>query len=270
MNSASSMHAAFASALLQPAQLPAGLCNGAVGAADRFGVHRNNMMVALVDALATTFPVTRALVGEDFFGAMARDYVRVDPPDSPIVAACGAGFADFIADHAPVAGIAYLADVVRLERLRAEAYHAADADAVDAGQWSGLLANPVRLANACVRLQPACRWLACAHPVLSIWQAHQHADVQRDAALASLDLGASEDVLVHRPQWDVQHVALPVGGIPWLEALRAGSTLGDALQRTCTQHPQASPDLLFALVLQHGLVTAITSQENRIPEGRLT
>ena len=261
MSAGMPMQDGFARALLDPLQVPAGLRLDQ-GAARRFAVHRNNMMVALVDALAAAFPVTRALVGEDFFGGMARDYVRIDPPRSPIVSEHGAGFADFIASHAPAAGIAYLADVARLERLRIEAFNAADADALGHAQWAALLGDPVRLASTRVHLQPACRWLSSAHPVLSIWQAHQLDDAQRDRALASLDLDSGEDVLVHRPQWDVHQDALPAGGIAWLDALRAGATLGDALQRTHTRHPHASPDLLFALLLQHGLVTATPFEQD--------
>jgi hypothetical protein len=261
MNAGIVMQDAFAAALLDPGQLPAGLAPGPA-VAKRFAVHRNNMMMALVDALAAAFPVTLALVGEDFFGAMARDYVRARAPRSPIVSEHGAGFADFIASHPPMAGIAYLAEVARLERLRVEAFNAADADALAHPRWQALQADQKRLASTRVQLHPACRWLASAHPVLSIWQAHQHADAQRDAALASLDLQAGEDVLVLRPRWDVQQVALPAGGIAWLDALRAGAPLGTALQHACSRHPQASPDLLLVLLLQHGLVVAIEPDED--------
>ncbi len=261
MNRVADMQAPFAKALLDSREIPTNV-RPAADATQRFSVHRNNMLVALIDALATAFPVTRALVGADFFAAMARGYVRVDPPRSPVMAEYGVRFADFIASHSPASGIAYLADVARLERLGTEAFHAANADALDHTRWLGLLADPVRLATLRVHLQPACRWLCSVHPVLSIWQAHQRPDAQRDAALASLDLAAGEDVVVHRPLWEVQQVALPVGGVTWLDALGAGATLGDALQRTCTRHPDASPELLFALLLQQGLVTSITSQKD--------
>lgn len=261
MNAAPSMHAAFASALMNSAQLPTGL-RGDVDAARRFGVHRNNVMVALVDALASSFPVTRALVGAEFFAEMARGYVLIDPPRSPILAMHGDGFADFIAGHAPAAGLPWLADVARLEYLRVQAFNAADADALGHAQWQALLGEPARLAMTRVQLQPACRWLSSAHPVLSIWQAHQHDDEQRDRALSSLDLDSGENVLVHRLQWDVRQDALPEGGIAWLDALRAGETLGEALQHTQIRHPLASPDLLFALLLQHGLVTATPFEQD--------
>lgn len=261
MNAAVAMHDTFVSALLDPVRVPAGLCNRA-DAMRNFGVHRNNMMVALTDVLASVFPVTRALVGEDFFGAMAREYVRIDPPRSPIMALYGRGFPDFIEGHAPASSIDYLADVARLEHLRGEAFHAADGDELDSTQWHALLANPVQLASTRVRLQPACSWLSSASPILSIWQAHQTPDPQRDVVLAELDLCNGEDVLVHRPQWDVQQLALPAGGILWLDALHAGATLGEALQHVQANTSEASPNALFASLLQHGLVMTIQSDED--------
>jgi len=61
----------FAQRLLKPdLPCPSGLktWNGS-DPAPRFAVYRNNVVVSLVDALAQTFPVTQALVGEAFFRA---------------------------------------------------------------------------------------------------------------------------------------------------------------------------------------------------------
>lgn len=69
-----SSQSAFAAALLNPdLPCPGGLStwNGSAPAT-RFAVYRNNVTVSLVDALADTFPVLQALVGEEFFRAMAR------------------------------------------------------------------------------------------------------------------------------------------------------------------------------------------------------
>lgn len=248
----------FAAGLLDPTHIPLVVRVAAgIDPARRFVVHRNNVMVALVDALASTFPVTRALVGADFFADMARDYVRIDPPRSPVIADYGEDFGSFIAMHAPAAGVPYLADMARLEHLRMQAYHAADAIALAPDAYTALLAAPQRLVHARLRLQPACRWLSSQYAVFSLWSAHQHADADRDAALAALDTNSAEDVLVIRPQWDVQLIALPAGGIAWLDALRDGVALGDALACAVEANVDARPDALFALLLQHGLATAI-------------
>ena len=74
----------FAAALLDPAlPCPAGLCVPAgADLARRFDVHRNNVVASLVEALADSFPVVLALVGEDFFRATAAgptDFVLSGP-----------------------------------------------------------------------------------------------------------------------------------------------------------------------------------------------
>lgn len=56
------------------APIPKGLCaaNGS-SVAQRFGVYRNNVLSACVNALADTFPVCQAMVGQDFFHASLSD-----------------------------------------------------------------------------------------------------------------------------------------------------------------------------------------------------
>jgi hypothetical protein len=61
---------------------------------------------------------------------MAGAFARANPPRSPVMAHYGAGFAGFIEEFPPAAGLPYLADVARLELLRVHAYHAVEAQAV--------------------------------------------------------------------------------------------------------------------------------------------
>jgi Putative DNA-binding domain len=246
---------AFVSALLDPDHaVPAGVrVDAGIDPQRRFAVHRNNVVVALVDVLAAAFPVTQALVGEAFFRAMARERLRIDPPCSPIVTEYGAGFAEFIAGFAPAADVPYLADMARLEWLRAQAYHAADAMPVSTDAYLALLNTPARLADTCVTLHPACHWLHSDYAVHSIWNAHQRVDDPGDADLGAIRIDAPEDVLVMRPQWDVQVTALPVGGITWLDALRDGWPLGAALARVA-DGDAAWIQSLLQLIIRHQLV----------------
>jgi len=181
------MPAAFAEALLaRDFDCPPGLrtWNGS-DPGRRFAVHRNNLIVSLADALADTYPVVQEMVGEEFFRAMAREFVSVQPPTSPVLAHYGAGFAEFIADFPPAAGLPYLPDLARLELMRVEVYHAADDT-------------------------PALRVLHSRHAVASLWAAHQADDV--DAALAQVDPAVAESALVLRCGLDV--LVLRIGGAP--------------------------------------------------------
>jgi hypothetical protein len=139
-----SIHASFSDALLDPAApCPPGLSswNGS-DPAQRFAIYRNNVVVGLVDALADTYPVTQELVGEAFFRAMVREFVRAAPPRSPVLALYGQGFAEFIESFPPAAGLPYLAEVARLEMLRVRAWHAADAVPVTHKALATALADP--------------------------------------------------------------------------------------------------------------------------------
>ena len=128
--SLSEVQAGFAAALLDPAApVPAGI----VGpdrrpAPRRFAVYRNNVVSALANAVAGSFPAVKRIVGEDFFRAMARAYVLAEPPTSPVLLDYGITFPDFIARFAPAASLPYLPDVARIERRWREAYHAEDAE----------------------------------------------------------------------------------------------------------------------------------------------
>ena len=258
---AMSAQSSFVDALLEPGlDVPAGLRVAAgINPAQRFAVHRNNIVVALVDALAANFPVTQALVGEDFFRAMARERVRMDLPRSPIISDDGAGFADFIATCHSTAPVAYLADVARLEYLRTQAYHADDADPLHVSHFHALLATPERIAGTRLVLHPACAWLSSRHAVHSIWSAHQDLDDMGDANLGAIDLDAPECVLVTRPQSQVFVDPLPSGATTLLDRLRTGAPLGALHMDRRRQGFTLSLEALLVLLIQHQLVVALDS-----------
>jgi hypothetical protein len=212
----------FAQALLQPGQpCPDGLrtWNGSDPTL-RLAVYRNNVVVSLVDALAATFPVVQALVGEEFFRAMAAVFVRAQPPSSRILAWYGAGLADFIAAFEPAAGLPYLADVARLEMARVRAYHAADVAAVPPEALQAALSQPERLAYLRLGLHPSLQVLASPYAVFSLWAAHQGT-----LALASVDPHHAETALVYRHAMQVESMACSPATGRFIQALLQGEGL---------------------------------------------
>ena len=255
MSAAASLHGAFATALRHAeTTLPASVAGER--AARRLAIHRNTFVVSLVDALAASFPVTQALVGETFFRAMARERVLADPPRSPVLTDYASDFPDFIAGFAPAAAVAGLADVARIEALRIRAYHAADAVPLPDAAYHALLQAPTRLPGTRVVLHPACAWFRASHAALTVWQAHQGLADLADAHLDGIDATVSNDVLIARPVLDIHVTALPIGALAWLEALAAGRTLGDAFALAHASSPHTDDGALFALLLAHGLAVA--------------
>jgi hypothetical protein len=215
---------AFAAALVDPAApAPAGLTT-ARGAPDpkRFAVYRNNVVAGLGKALESRFPVTLRLVGEAFFRGMARAFIEVHRPRSPLIPEYGDELPAFIEGFAAAASVPYLADVARLEALWSRAYHAADAAALTVDAIAALPAD--ELAEARLEPHPSARLISSAWPVGSIWAAHQEADVR------PLGHSRSETVLVVRPDADVTVHILPAKDAPFALALLSGAALGDAAE----------------------------------------
>ncbi len=248
----------FARALLNAERPPPAdlrTWNGSDPAA-RLAVYRNNVMVSLLGVLSDTFPVTRELVGEAFFRAMGRDFVRAQPPQSPVMTEYGAGFADFIRDFAPAQALPYLTDVARLEWLRLVALHAADAEPLPAERIAALLAEQPDLAGWRLRLHPSFAVLRSDHAAVSIWAAHQGA-----GDLAAIDPRARETAWVVRRDLDV-HV-IPVAAAPgvFAAALLAGQPLGAALDVVAAEGLALDLPATLAGLIRSGALVAIEPME---------
>ncbi len=216
----------FAAAILDPARpMPDGLVgpDGEPGP-KRFAVYRNNVVVGLTETLKDAFPAVHRIVGADFFRAMARAYVMVEPPRSPILLDYGAGFPDFIRQFEPAAVLPYLADVARIERAWTEAYHAPEASPIDPTAFMAIA--PDQLPSARLMLHPSLRVVRSRFPALTIWQMNV-----ADGVPAPVDLAADgEDVLVVRPSADVEVRSIPNGSLEFIQALADGKSVLAALE----------------------------------------
>jgi hypothetical protein len=244
----------FAAALLDPElPCPEGLMtsNGS-DPAQRFRVYRNNVIVSLVDALADTFAVTRELVGDEFFRAMARLFAYAQPPQSPQLAFYGAGFPDFIANFPPAAGLPYLADVARLEYRRVLAYHAADVTAVSPAEIGAVLADESALSTLGLQLHPSLTVLSSAFAVVSLWAAHQGV-----LDLATIAPDVAETALVLRPGLDVEVMQIPPAAGAFVAAISAGSTLAAAADQAAATDEAFDLVGILGLLLQKSAITAL-------------
>ncbi|MBT3068914.1 DUF2063 domain-containing protein [Rhodoferax sp. U11-2br] len=253
-----STQADFAEALLNPdLTCPGGLhsWNGS-NPATRFAVYRNNVMVSLVDALADTYPVVQALVGKEFFRAMARVYAQARPPRSPVLAYYGQDFAAFIDSFAPAACVPYLTDVARLEMARVLAYHAADIPPITPQTLQEVLTDPQQLASARLVLHPSAQIIASPFSVLSIWAAHQ--DLQTPSIF---DPTPAQTVLVFRRDLAVDMLELFKGTAHFVQALLAGITLLAAADQATQCDAAFDLTQTLALLLRLQLITNITYRD---------
>jgi hypothetical protein len=238
----------FAEALTDPARPPPPGTLGREGRPDarRFAVYRNNVAVGLIGALEKRYPVTRRLVGDEFFRGLARAFIAGNKPSSAVLIHYGAGFADFIESFEPAREIPYLPDVARLENAWVEAYHAAEAKPLGLDDLAAI--DPERLGEIIFSFHPAVRLLRLAHPAASIWAGHQGPGEPR-----APERWVPEDVLIARPDADVAVRILPDGGRAFAAALMAGGSLAEAAAPLADQGVDPGPHLVG--LIEAGAVT---------------
>lgn len=191
----------------------------------RLAVYRGNVYANCGKALAGAYPIVRKILGEEFFAAMAREYVRSNASQSGDLNRYGERLGDFIAGFPHTAELPYLPDVARMEWLVHRAHLAEDSPAFDPSSLASLHAE--RFADLRPRLSAACALLQSPWPLGRIWTIHQD-DYQ---GTFEIDLNAGSDrVLVHRPLWRAHVLSLAPGDFRFLSAAYRGETLGAALE----------------------------------------
>lgn len=239
----------FGHALLNPdAPVPTGVIDpeGRVSV-KRFNVYRNNVVASLTDALVVAFPAVHKLVGDEFFRAMAKLYLRTHPPESPVMAQYGAAFPRFLRGFKPVAHLGYLPDVARLEIALRESYHAADHTPLDPAIL-GTLA-PEELGTLALRLAPSARLMQSRWPVAAIWARNMEDDARPLPA-------GGQDVLIARAEFDPAPVPLPAGVFAFFSALREGQPLAAAAGVATLAADTFNPTEALQLAFAHNLFVA--------------
>lgn len=220
-----------------------GNCADLISAQDakaRLAIYRDNVFSNYREALRAVYPVIEKLVGRQFFDHAANRYIAVTHSASGDLHHYGATFADFIRGFPELEPLVYLHDVARLEWMIHESFHAADYPAIALDSLNDI--SPERFEALNFILHPACRMLASGYPVQHIWRANQPG-----AAEEMIDLSeGGMNLLVARPQYEVELRELKTGEFVMLAEFAAGRGFGDAYLRTL----EADPDFNVAVFMQ--------------------
>jgi hypothetical protein len=203
--------------------------------AARLGIYRNTFASVLTNALRLSYPAVHRLVATECFDGTARLFMDEQPPRCADLDQYGAGFPEFLARFPPVAALAYLPGVARLEWAVNCALHAQDAEPLDIARLAALTEE--EQARACFAPHPGLSLVRADHPVDTIWRAVLDGN---DAALASIDPASGPVwLLVQRAEAGVDVSRLSKGAWCFTAALFAGRPLYRALEEERYDDAQA-------------------------------
>ncbi len=236
----------------------AAIISGAQSEFDRwpgFAVYRNNSTMAAIEALAGAYPTVRKILGEFGFRQMAVSFFRTRPPESAVLAECGARVVDHAGLHRLSARFPYLADIARIDRMMVEAHLASDA-------LDGAGLDPARIAGmewAAVTavLHPATRFRWFTTPAPSAWIA------LRQSATRDVDAPPrrSEGILLTRSYGAVE--AMPLDRVEYLllEGLAQRSSVADAALDAADTQRGANIGSAFKRLLDSGAIHCFEIKE---------
>ncbi len=217
----------------------------------RAAVYRNTFAAGCGDALAANHPAVEAIVGAEFFRALAQAYIAAHPPSGRTLVGYGRAFPAFLRDFPPAAQMPYLPDAAALDRAWLAAHVAPDAPPLTgADAWR--LAQAGDLAAQVLALHPSTQIVTTEWPLYPLWAAARANTEPDDAALRLQRTG--DTVLIWRPGHEVRHRRLNAAEAAFLGDIAGGASLGAAAERAAAADPGAGLAELFATVLQDGVL----------------
>lgn len=241
-----------ATILDRPRRLP----SGALGYSSCFSdvpidVHRHRVFSSLAEVLASHFPVVRRIAGANAFRAMACEFVRSHPPQSPVMSQYGELFPFFVHQCKATGNKALLSDVAQLEWTWLRTYHARDAQSVLPIEMGRLpLAT---LGQSILGLNPTASIVCSPFPIVSIWKAFAFGDKANSVPKGK----ARECALVVRPALDVLVVQLSLGNQSFLRALRARVPISEAADYASARDGSFDFQTSFASLLNAGAFSTV-------------
>jgi hypothetical protein len=227
--------------------------DGGRSAPPLIAVYRNTAIKGAVDALADNYPTVAQILGEEAFAALAATFVDQCPPDSPVLAAYGAGFADWLESHEFGRALPYLSGVAQIDRFQTESHLAADAQPLAPPMVASLSADQWSASRAV--LHPATRFGWFTLPAPSIWLAHLEPSMEEIAPA-----WVAEGVLVTRQDGAVTVQRIGAAQHRILFGLRIGETIGQAASVTANLYPNANITGAFRDILASGALSALKTK----------
>jgi len=221
-------------------------------AGPRARVYRNSSLLAASDALKSNYSATAAIMGDEFFGAMARAFVDANRTQSRTLVGYGAELPDFIAAAQGEHGLPWLADMARLDRAWLAAHLAADDAALAPDAFAQMAQDEAVLMAARLALGPSVALVQGDWQVFELWAAIRRDNVPEiQQELAQVP----QTVLIWRRAGEVNYRLLSLGEAAFLSAVKIHSPLEQAAEAGLTADPEFDIGQALAAAISRAIFT---------------
>jgi hypothetical protein len=198
--------------------------------ADLLQVYRNTFVMGTTEALEATYPHVLSLVGEEFFDAVARQFILQQPPQENDIMLYGEGFSDFLESLPQLQAMPYIAEMARFEWLLEETTNThIEADSFDITLLSNL--DQDLIADIIFHIPEQVSLLSSEQDILNLYQMLIRQDVQET------DLNcACYIALKKQPDFSVELIKLSKDEYSLVQQIKENRTLGQIQPQALHQH----------------------------------
>jgi hypothetical protein len=202
-----------------------------IDAKDRLSVYNNNLLTGLSDVLAKTFPITKKLVGEDFFHSMVLSYIPNHLPKQACLHEYGNSLPDFIKRYKHARSLPYLGDVAKMEWAWNEAYYAPDEKPLNTALLKDI--DDEKLGDLGFSFISSAKLIKSKYPLFEIREF-----CMTTPADGELDINQNgSNLLIVRPSLTVHTIKIEDAEYRLLKLLYEGNTINNAAALTLSNHP---------------------------------
>lgn len=216
----------------------------------QFGAYRKRALLGLADVLRDVYPTAEAVMGPEEFLAASDAYFLQHPPRAVDPILITEGFGPFLDQLAADKKPPHLPDVATLDFGCFKARQAIEASSMNTRIFTDL--SPEQLAARRLQLHPACFWMSSPYAIYDIWRYHNST-----FATKPLALNIPQEVVIIRPQLQVEVHRVDVGLVKVLDALDTGETLNDALMQGGAADPAFNAVGAIQFLIQNDLIISL-------------
>jgi hypothetical protein len=242
----------------QPDDAAALIRSSGIAAESRLRIYQNNVRTNFVEALGSTYPVIRRLVGEDYFRQTVWAFQRRHPSPSGDLNHAGGAFPEYLRALHREDEFRYLAEVARLEWLIQESMLAPDHAPLDLQALAQVDAAAYDALQ--FTLHPTLRLFESEFPALRIWEANVG-----DAEPPVLDLGSGgERLAVMRHEGELRLHRLDCGEYAFLGSVAEGQSFAACVDCGAAADPSFDATLGLQRFVTANAIVDFTLNDTRL------
>ena len=216
-------------------------------------VYRNGFMRSCVNALCSNYPVIDRLVGHEYFGFLAQQYIHNNPPKTGSLVGYGEQFPEFISEMIEHHQLSYLASFALLDRAWLQVYLARDDLPINPEWLQCKLAQGIDIETLNIRCIWSSRLVILDYQALSLWsELKDEGNLQQDMDLIH---EKESSAFIWRTTDDrIQVRSLNLAETTFFEAMAQHSTLNQSMQMAQAVDAQFDIAEFFSMLLNASIL----------------